>query len=166
MIRGITSQLHGNVEGIHKGCEASHKLCTPRMIFRAIVLVDDQGAYGREARLLRRPKIRQAVDNEITGDFGLAKVKIEFPELGEINAKGNHFRRFGSKIMIPGFHNDATQAAARKTTNKDRRFGIPRQPQHRFVGVSRLIDLVHLCKNGIGFRKLLERLVFFTGFNL
>src|SRR3712207_8819916 len=46
------------------------------------------------------PQIAQTIEHEITGDFRLSKIEIEFALLGQIDAEGGHFRRSGGKVVV------------------------------------------------------------------
>lgn len=92
-----------DLKRIHKGCHALHKLGAAAVIFRAIVLINQQGRYLREPRSKGVPAIGQTIHDEITGHPSGRKVQMEFIVLREENTiRGQCFLRL--EIVVQRFH--------------------------------------------------------------
>lgn len=102
VIGRIICQIHRHLKTINEGSQPLHELRATAVIFRAIVQVQDQGCDLRKPLAQRYPAIHQAIDHEITGDFGRGEVEKEFIMLGQKNAEGCEFGIW-LKVMIGSF---------------------------------------------------------------
>ncbi len=119
----IVGEVSMNLKGINELSHALHELGAAAVVFRTIVLVDEQGLDPGKACSHQRPEITQAIDNEIAGDPACREVQIEFPVLGQEDAIRRHlFIRF--EIVVKGSDFHPRLPPAREPTNWDHGFGV------------------------------------------
>ena len=153
MARTRQVAITGHLKGIRKGRYALHELGPATVVFRSIILVDEQNLDLWKAGSNGLPEILQAIDNEIAGDPSGGEVQIEFIRLGQKYAiRGQLFFRL--EIMVKRLDDHTSSPPARKPTDGNRGFGIHRDPQDTVILFRLSMDLGQFFKNRIRFRNL------------
>jgi hypothetical protein len=86
------------------------------------------------------PEIGQTIDDKVAGQPRRRKIEKQFIALRQENAKrGELF--LGVKVMVDRLQAHSGAAPSRKRANQDRRFGIERKTQHRFIFLGGLVAM-------------------------
>jgi len=165
VIRGVVSQVKCELKMIHQFGDALHELGTAAVIFWSVIEVQNQTGHLWKTWQEGCPAILKTIDDEITRHLGVGKIQIDLAILGEQDAKRCELG-IRLKIMIGGFHNDATASTPRIVANPNAGFGIQGESQHGFIGICLSINTRQLLENCIRLRYLFWGRLFCTARSL
>jgi len=129
VIGRIARQANGQAKGIDELDQSLHELSATGVVFRAVVLVNQQGLHPWKAPTHRHPEQQQAVHDAVAGDARRNKVQVGLAVIRQENAKGDQ-RRIGSEVVVRRLNRDPRPSPTRKWPDNHRRFAIDREAQY------------------------------------